>query len=313
MPLEIYGEDRVWFCLPIIPAAQREALSHCKEPEFREWIAFLEEHAAEDVGMKELTEATWRSESYIWGIFRELAGMTFRDYMRLERVRQAAKELERGEKVADTGRKYGYKSLSNFAKTFRWEFGISPKDYQQAVFETAKLPGFCGKSEGEMKVVCAWVKEMRLCGKPLLCSHDRDGAAMARYWEENGFPLSRNAGGTVQGQLPEGEISLWVRNPSYTGRRSRFLYLTCPLDGDGCEKPGEIPVIIKRGYYAVFGVERDFGREDPGETLRTLYLGIFDGWLRETQWRVDRERLPFFRWVGKRLSYFLPIGRPLKK
>ena len=96
------------------------------------------------------------SEYYTSRRFREVAGMTLRDYIRFRKLAFALKELrDTDHSVIDIAVKYGFASNEAFSHAFRDSYGISPSEYRArpvpVVLRTVIRPFDCYLMEGAMK------------------------------------------------------------------------------------------------------------------------------------------------------------------
>jgi AraC-like DNA-binding protein len=121
-----------WFDAIMTAIAEREGedrLTHKGE-----FLRFVEEHYQENVGLAEMAEALNMSIGYASGLFRELVGVNFKDYLRAWRIREAKRILESGEVlVKDLARRVGYLNTQTFIRAFMREAGLPPGQYMRSV------------------------------------------------------------------------------------------------------------------------------------------------------------------------------------
>jgi AraC-like DNA-binding protein len=65
--------------------------------------------------------------------FERLMGITPHQYLLRMRLRQAATRLSGAGKVLDIALDCGFGDVSNFNRTFRAEFGASPREYRRRI------------------------------------------------------------------------------------------------------------------------------------------------------------------------------------
>ncbi len=103
-------------------------------------IKYIEENICEEVDYKELAKITLVSEYEFRRIFSYVIGMPVGEYIRKRRLSLAGEELKADLGTAtEIGIKYGYDSLSSFARAFKTAFGVTP---QEAKDPDVSLPVF---------------------------------------------------------------------------------------------------------------------------------------------------------------------------
>ncbi|PYZ97686.1 AraC family transcriptional regulator [Alteribacter lacisalsi] len=100
----------------------------------RRMIEYIEETLPYPVSVEEAAKAAHVSPAHLQRAFSVLTGVSVGEYVRRRRLTIAAEDLSRGtERIIDVAYKYGYETPESFAKAFRRQHGITPKE--------AKLPG----------------------------------------------------------------------------------------------------------------------------------------------------------------------------
>ncbi len=92
----------------------------------------IREKRDEAVTLRRLSRRFGYSEYYISHKFREISGMSFREYLRGRRLAFALREVRdtrRG--LLDIALDYGFSSHEAFSRAFRELYGVSPGDYRQ--------------------------------------------------------------------------------------------------------------------------------------------------------------------------------------
>jgi AraC family transcriptional regulator len=99
--------------------------------ELRTVIAFLDEHAHEDITLDDLAAVAHLSRYHFLRMFRASTGRTPLRYLTDIRMRRAADLLETADlPVHEIGRACGYPSASSFAAAFRRHYGVTPTGYR---------------------------------------------------------------------------------------------------------------------------------------------------------------------------------------
>ncbi len=84
------------------------------------------------VSLTHLAQKLGYSEYYVSKKFREISGMTFRDYLRFRRLAFALKEIrdtDRG--ILDIALDFGFSSHEAFTRAFKEAYGVTPSEYRE--------------------------------------------------------------------------------------------------------------------------------------------------------------------------------------
>ncbi|AEI40525.1 response regulator transcription factor [Paenibacillus mucilaginosus] len=100
---------------------------------------YVEENYAYELSLASLAERFHINETYLSGLFKQKAGFTFSDYVTKLRMEKAASLMEEsGLKLTDIATLVGYSSSSYFSTVFKKYYGVSPKEYRDAL--PSRLP-----------------------------------------------------------------------------------------------------------------------------------------------------------------------------
>lgn len=107
----------------------------------------------EALTLRALAQKLGYSEYYTSRKFRELSGMTLRDYLRLRRLAFALRDVrDTDASILDIAVKYGFSSNEAFTHAFKKAYGVSPSAYRTApgpvVLRTILRPFDCYLTEG---------------------------------------------------------------------------------------------------------------------------------------------------------------------
>lgn len=107
----------------------------------------------EALTLRALAQKLGYSEYYTSRKFRELSGMTLRDYLRLRRLAFALRDVRDTDAgILDIAVKYGFSSNEAFTHAFKKAYGVSPSAYRTApgpvVLQTILRPFDCYLTEG---------------------------------------------------------------------------------------------------------------------------------------------------------------------
>lgn len=97
-------------------------------------IGYCREHLSDPLGVADLAQAAGYSRSHFGRRFRESEGIPPSEFLRNERMANAAQLLaETDIPIADIAARTGYADASYFTKVFRRVYGIPPKAFRQAI------------------------------------------------------------------------------------------------------------------------------------------------------------------------------------
>lgn len=89
--------------------------------------AYIAAHYMESPTLEEVAGELHITPSYFSTLFRQLSGVTFREYLRNERIAQAQRLIsEGGCKLYEVAEKVGYQSTSHFNRAFKDVTGMTP-------------------------------------------------------------------------------------------------------------------------------------------------------------------------------------------
>tara|TARA_Y100000588_G_scaffold10368_1_gene11506 strand:+ start:255 stop:545 length:291 start_codon:yes stop_codon:yes gene_type:complete len=90
----------------------------------------MEKHYAQKLELDDLAKAAFMSRFHYVRIFKQLYGLTPRNYLRDMRVAKAKELLKLRHSITDTCVDVGYESLSTFSNTFKKGTGYSPRQFR---------------------------------------------------------------------------------------------------------------------------------------------------------------------------------------
>lgn len=101
----------------------------------REFIARIQEVitkqlADENFYIDSLAEVMHMSRSNFYRKIKALSGMSPNEYLKAVRLNRAAELIKNGERISEVAERVGFASSSYFAKCFKTQFGVLPRDYQ---------------------------------------------------------------------------------------------------------------------------------------------------------------------------------------
>ena len=101
----------------------------------------LQTAGAEPVTLADLARTAGLSRYHFLRTFKRVTGITPHQWVLRNRLRQAAERLvSNREPVTDIALDVGFDDLSNFIRSFRREFGVSPRRYRAAAGQVSSAP-----------------------------------------------------------------------------------------------------------------------------------------------------------------------------
>ncbi|MEJ2115004.1 MAG: helix-turn-helix domain-containing protein [Gammaproteobacteria bacterium] len=113
-----------------VPAANIISQSRTTKTIFKAQ-AYVESHLAEKLSEKALAKLCDMSSFHFSRTFKQVCGVTFRDFIIKARIKKAAELLTNSDlSITEVSYEVGFQDLSNFSRTFRRITGKSPSDYR---------------------------------------------------------------------------------------------------------------------------------------------------------------------------------------
>lgn len=98
---------------------------------YRPICAYIAEHYPEPITLTELAQQFGFHPNYFSGAFRDMAGISFQDYVMGQRLNEAKRLLRKSElSVRQIALQVGYNSQSYFQRVFKKEEGVTPMEYR---------------------------------------------------------------------------------------------------------------------------------------------------------------------------------------
>lgn len=103
-----------------------------EQPAITKAQSFVTDHLADDVSLGEVSRAVNVSANYFSELFKKATGINFVDYVsrvRVEKTKHLLNDPRR--QITEIAYDVGFKSLSQFNRTFRRHAGMSPREYRE--------------------------------------------------------------------------------------------------------------------------------------------------------------------------------------
>ena len=102
--------------LPVIP----------QNPRVLEWMAYIDNHLAEDLDMDTLAEKFYISKYHMMRLFHRETGFTIHTYLLQRRLLAARQLIEKGMLATEACYRCGFRSYSSFTRAYNKHFGSTP-------------------------------------------------------------------------------------------------------------------------------------------------------------------------------------------
>jgi len=95
-------------------------------------IAFVKKNLNKNISRTEVSREVYLNEEYFSKLFRQRTGATFRDYVLMEKMKEAQKLLRQSKfSVGIIASKVGYDNFSHFCKMFKKVTNQTPQEYRK--------------------------------------------------------------------------------------------------------------------------------------------------------------------------------------
>lgn len=98
----------------------------------QEITLFIDEHLTEDLSLDVLADHVCLSKYYIAHYFKDSLGVSIHQYITKKRLQSCSEAIAAGSDITRTFDEYGFRDYSSFYRMFRKEYGMSPREYQEA-------------------------------------------------------------------------------------------------------------------------------------------------------------------------------------
>ena len=98
----------------------------------QEITLFIDEHLTEDLSLDVLANHVCLSKYYIAHYFKDSLGISIHQYITKKSLQSCSEAIAAGSDITRTFDEYGFRDYSSFYRMFRKEYGMSPREYQEA-------------------------------------------------------------------------------------------------------------------------------------------------------------------------------------
>jgi AraC-like DNA-binding protein len=100
-----------------------------------EIIKYIADNISSDLTLDHLSSVFYISKYHLVRLFKRYTGFTVHKYILEKRLVLAKSLLRDGKSVSETSLSCGFKDYSNFVRTFKRSFGVSPKRYSKQMMK----------------------------------------------------------------------------------------------------------------------------------------------------------------------------------
>lgn len=100
---------------------------------FNNVLYYIHTHLTDDLSLDTLAEHFYVTKGYISRIFNQYMDMSIHQYIISLRLEEACSLIQQGNSITLAAEQSGFPDYSSFFRTFKKNYGTSPKEYQKAV------------------------------------------------------------------------------------------------------------------------------------------------------------------------------------
>ena len=97
-----------------------------QNPRVLEWMAYIDQHLAEDLDMDSLAERFYISKYHMMRMFHRETGFTVHTYLLQRRLLMARQLIEKGMRTTEACYRCGFRSYSSFTRAYNKHLGTTP-------------------------------------------------------------------------------------------------------------------------------------------------------------------------------------------
>lgn len=107
---------------------------------FQNILSYVESNLEDPLSLEEIAGKFYVSKYYISHLFKDTLGISLHQYIIKKRLAGCRDAIISGESISKTYERFGFRDYSSFFKSFKKEYGTSPKEYQ-ALFSNSPTSG----------------------------------------------------------------------------------------------------------------------------------------------------------------------------
>lgn len=119
----------------------RHLLKHAQHEVIYSLREYIDNHLHEDISLDQLADMAGLSTTYLSRQFKEIAGVSFIEYLTNTRMRRACELLQSSQlTITDITARTGYNNVQYFCSRFKTKFGVTPNQYRNAFKQGGDKP-----------------------------------------------------------------------------------------------------------------------------------------------------------------------------
>ncbi len=97
---------------------------------FQSIISYVEENLEDQLSLDDIAGKFYVSKYYVAHLFKDTLGISLHQYIIKKRLSECRDAITSGEPITSAYERFGFRDYSSFFKSFKKEYGMSPKEYQ---------------------------------------------------------------------------------------------------------------------------------------------------------------------------------------
>lgn len=97
---------------------------------FQSIISYVEENLEDQLSLDDIAGKFFVSKYYVAHLFKDTLGVSLHQYIIKKRLSECRDAITSGEPITSAYERFGFRDYSSFFKSFKKEYGMSPKEYQ---------------------------------------------------------------------------------------------------------------------------------------------------------------------------------------
>ncbi|MDO4562880.1 MAG: AraC family transcriptional regulator [Clostridia bacterium] len=115
----------------IVYEQQHTERTECGQSLYEQIFNYVDDHLGEELSLSQISAKLFVNKYYISHIFKENTGMSIHQYITKKRLDACYNAIKSGAKITEIYLMYGFKDYSSFYRSFKKEYGISPKECRE--------------------------------------------------------------------------------------------------------------------------------------------------------------------------------------
>lgn len=267
-------------------------------------IDYIEQHLCDVINGNTLADMLGYSYYYFCHLFRDHYHIAVGEYIRRQRLLQAARAICNGLPVTQAALLYGFDTPSGFTKAFKRAFGVSPVQYKQ------QHPKTKGGIRMIMQPRMMEKGAIKAVGYHFVPQDQNVGNASQRaaYWSGQDFSSVSKEDYARLATPNQGDLSIWLCQEY--GEEMLSYFFGPVVDSFDFIPEGMKTFTVPPAKYAVFTVDaniRDMRREEYVSAIKTAWKTIFTEWFDQSAYTYDESKYNFELYIDDKTEIYIPV------